>query len=86
MVAVRSGRRPASGPTAAAGAPAARRIFSFMPGPAGALGQFQDFILFKDSPDNIVAEGRFDNNWRLPEAEAAKMKATGAVTVIDRNR
>ncbi len=72
-------------PTVPAAAPA-RRFFSFIPGPAGALGQFQDFILFKDSPDTIVAQGRFDNNWRLPEADVAKMKATGAVMVIDRNR
>lgn len=26
-------------------------------------------------------EGRFDRNWKVPEADAAKMKETGAVTI-----
>lgn len=29
---------------------------------------FEDFILFKGSLENVVAEGRFDGNWRAPEA------------------
>jgi poly(3-hydroxybutyrate) depolymerase len=69
---------------AASGTPLVRRSFSFMPGPAGALGNFQDFALFKDSPENVIAEGRFEKNWRLTEADAAKLKASGTVMVIDR--
>jgi hypothetical protein len=42
---------------------------------------FKDYILFKGSLENVVAEGRFDRNWRVPEAEAQKMTATGAVTI-----
>jgi hypothetical protein len=38
-------------------------------------------MLFKDSPDNVIAEGRFGRAWRLPSAEAEKMRSTGAVTM-----
>jgi poly(3-hydroxybutyrate) depolymerase len=80
-------------PSAAAPAPSAAprspsalgaRGFSFMGGPGGVLMGFEDYILFKGSPDrpeNVVARGYFDANWRLPEADAEKMKATGAVTI-----
>jgi pimeloyl-ACP methyl ester carboxylesterase len=85
-VLISSGRPWWTSAPAAPGAPAARRFFTFLPGPAGALGQFQDFVLFKDSPENVIAEGRFDNHWRVPELDAAKMKATGAVMVMDRYR
>jgi hypothetical protein len=47
----------------------------------GALPGLPDYVLFKDSLTNVVAQGSFDNNWRLPAADAAKMKATGAVTL-----
>ena len=63
-------------------APATRRRFSFMPGPAGALVGLQDYILFKESLGNVVAAGRFDNNWRLTETDAAKLKASGVVTLL----
>jgi predicted esterase len=63
--------------------PATRRRFSFLPGAAGALSAFKDYVLFKDSPENVVAEGRFDENWRLPEADAEKMRSTGTVTIND---
>jgi pimeloyl-ACP methyl ester carboxylesterase len=53
----------------------------FMPGPAGALSGFEDFVLFKDSLETVIAEGRFDRDWRVPAADAEKMKASGAVTI-----
>jgi pimeloyl-ACP methyl ester carboxylesterase len=46
-----------------------------------ALNSFPDYILFKGSLENVIAEGRFDRNWRLPPGDAAKMKATGAVEI-----
>jgi hypothetical protein len=46
-----------------------------------ALTTFGDFILFRGSLADVVAEGRFDRNWRLPAAAAAAMTATGAVTI-----
>ena len=45
------------------------------------LSTFGDYILFKGSLANVVAEGRFDSNWKVPAAESAKMLATGTVTI-----
>ena len=45
------------------------------------LSTFGDYILFKGSLANVVAEGRFDSNWKVPAGEAAKMLATGTVTL-----
>ena len=42
---------------------------------------FGDFILFKGSLANVVAEGRFDRNWKVPADAAAKMLASGTVTI-----
>lgn len=49
--------------------------------PASVLPALGDYILFKGSIDNVIAEGRFDRNWRLPADAAARIKATGAVTI-----
>ncbi|MCS7316159.1 MAG: hypothetical protein RMI94_15000, partial [Bryobacterales bacterium] len=46
------------------------------------MQSFQDFILFKGSLDRVIAEGRFDRNWKVPPEQAAKMLATGAVRVL----
>jgi pimeloyl-ACP methyl ester carboxylesterase len=62
------------------GQPAASGM-SLMSGKASALAIYKDFILFKSTRDNIISEGYFDNNWALPAAEAAKLKASGVVTV-----
>jgi hypothetical protein len=45
------------------------------------LKKFQDFILFRESPDNIVSQGLFDNNWKLPAEAIETLKSSGAVTV-----
>jgi hypothetical protein len=42
---------------------------------------FGDFILFKGSLESVVAEGRFDGNWKLSPEAAQKLKASGAVTI-----
>jgi len=49
--------------------------------PAFGLMTLGDYRLFKGSANDVVAEGRFDTRWRLPEAGAEKMTATGAVMV-----
>ncbi len=53
----------------------------FAPEPYRLLSTFGDYILFKGSLTNVVAEGRFDSNWKVPAEAAAKMKATGTVTI-----
>jgi pimeloyl-ACP methyl ester carboxylesterase len=45
-----------------------------------ALKGMGDFLLFRESPDDAVARGRFDNNWVLPEGAIQNMKASGVVT------
>lgn len=45
------------------------------------LETFPDYILFKGSLENVVAEGRFANDWSVPAREAATIKATGAVEI-----
>lgn len=73
-------------PPAAGAAPAnppARRGFGFMPGTASALTGLKDYVLFKESLANIIAEGRFDLNWRIPGGDAEKMRSTGAINLPD---
>ena len=62
---------------------ARRTGLPFIPVPFRALQSFEDFILFKGGLDNVVTEGRFDRHWRLPAEAAARMAATGAVTLRD---
>lgn len=45
------------------------------------LTTFGDFILFRGSLANVAAEGYFDRNWKVPADAAAKMLATGTVTI-----
>jgi poly(3-hydroxybutyrate) depolymerase len=64
------------------GAEAAKRAVSpFTPPIYQVLLSFGDFILFKGSLQNVVAEGRFERNWKVPAEQAAKMTATGAVQI-----
>jgi hypothetical protein len=60
---------------------AQRSGLRFIRSPYAALMTFGDYILFKGSLANVVAEGRFDNDWKLPQAEREKIEASGAVTV-----
>jgi predicted esterase len=75
--------RPAAAPAAAGAAqprPATRSFGFRIPGPAGTLSSFADYVVYKGSLANVVAEGRFDNDWRIPAGDLEKIKATGAVT------
>ena len=58
-----------------------REGLRFLEGPYTVLNSFGDFILFRGSLENVIAEGRFEPNWKVPEEAAAKMRATGAVVV-----
>jgi hypothetical protein len=55
--------------------------YHFAPDPYRLLTTFGDYILFKGSLANVVAEGLYDANWQIPPQSAAKMLATGTVTV-----
>src|SRR5262249_18155842 len=54
---------------------------TLVPLPYRLLTTFGDYILFKGSLANVVAEGRFDRNWKVPADALAKMTATGTVSV-----
>lgn len=53
--------------------------FRFLPPPQGMLNAFKDFVFFKGSVKNVLAEGYFDENWKLPEAAVQAFKASGVV-------
>jgi hypothetical protein len=48
-------------------------------GRGSSLNAFPDFILFKDTPDNVISKGYFDNNWEIPAGEKEKLAASGVV-------
>jgi pimeloyl-ACP methyl ester carboxylesterase len=57
------------------------RSFSFMSTKADILKNLKDFILFRTYSDNSISEGYFDNDWKIPSGEAAKMKSSGVVFI-----
>jgi hypothetical protein len=55
--------------------------FSFLSSKADNLKNLKDFVFFREYSDNIVSEGYFDNDWKIPAEEAAKLKSSGAVSI-----
>ena len=53
----------------------------FAPEPFRLLSTFGDYILFRGSLADVVAEGRFDSNWKVPAADAAKLLGSGTVAI-----
>jgi hypothetical protein len=53
----------------------------FAPPQLRLLSTFGDYILFKGSLGNVVAEGRFDREWNLPPDAREKIAASGTVTI-----
>lgn len=51
------------------------------PLPFELLKTFGDFIFFKGSLGEVVAEGRFDSNWKVPATIAPKLAAGGLVEI-----
>ncbi len=60
---------------------AKRRGATFMSPPFRILQTFPDYLLFKGSLENVVVEGLFDRNWKLPPEAAARMRETGTVVI-----
>ncbi|HUI78903.1 MAG TPA: alpha/beta hydrolase-fold protein [Bryobacteraceae bacterium] len=58
-----------------------RPLDPFAPPRYGELESFGDYVIFKGSMAKVVAEGRFDREWKLPPDAAAKIEAMGTVTV-----
>lgn len=55
--------------------------YHFAPEPYRLLTTFGDYILFKGSVANVIAEGVYDANWSVPAESATPMAATGTVTL-----
>ena len=72
---------PEANQAPAAGAAAGQRPrFRFSGWPAGLLGEFKDYRLFKDSFENVIAEGFFDSQWGISASDLDKLKASGVVS------
>ena len=54
---------------------------AFMGSKADGLKNFRDFILFRESPGNVIAQGSFDNDWNFPSDALNAMKATGVIYI-----
>jgi hypothetical protein len=54
---------------------------AFAPDQYRLLSTFGDYILFKGTLAHVLAEGRFDANWKVPPADAAKLLASGTVKI-----
>ncbi len=54
---------------------------AFMNPALDVLGQYKDYLLFKETPDHVISAGAFDNNWSLPVEESAKIKSSSVVTL-----
>jgi pimeloyl-ACP methyl ester carboxylesterase len=56
--------------------------YRFAPEPYRLLSTFGDYILFKGSLANVLAEGRFDRRGKVGPEVAEKLRASGTVTVL----
>jgi poly(3-hydroxybutyrate) depolymerase len=57
--------------------------FRFFSGPVSMLMGLGDFAMYKNSLDQVVSSGVFDNGWRLSKADSAKMDSTGCIKIND---
>ncbi|KAA0989434.1 carboxylesterase family protein [Dyadobacter aurulentus] len=53
--------------------------YPFVPVMHRKLSDYKDFLLFKDSAKNIVADGYFTAEWKVPEEVKTKLSTSGAV-------
>lgn len=70
--------------TQSAATPAKPPIRTLSKSGAGALYDFKDFLLFKETKENVVVDGYFDQSWKLPVEGANKLKAEGVITLSEK--
>ena len=56
--------------------------YRLAPEPYRLLSTFGDYVLFKGSLANVLAEGYFDRQGKVPPEAAARLRGTGTVTVL----
>ncbi|MGB8358284.1 MAG: alpha/beta hydrolase-fold protein [Bacteroidales bacterium] len=57
--------------------------FAFMGSKVEILKKYKDFLLFRETPDNIISQGCFDSDWKLPGEAVEAMKSSGVI-IIDK--
>ncbi|MCF0057339.1 alpha/beta hydrolase-fold protein [Dyadobacter sp. CY356] len=55
--------------------------FPFVPATHRNLSEFKDILFFKDSSKNIITEGYFTQEWKLPDAVLTPLTKSGVITV-----
>ncbi|HEV3330755.1 MAG TPA: alpha/beta hydrolase-fold protein [Bryobacteraceae bacterium] len=60
---------------------AGRPVNPYAPPIFAELATLGDYVIFKGSLAQVAAEGRFDREWKVPADAAAKIAATGTVSV-----
>ena len=55
--------------------------YPWMPVKYRELLGFGDYVLFRGNANQVVAEGRFDANWKVPSNAAASLTAAGTVRI-----
>lgn len=60
-------------------AQAAQGGMAFSTSASNALAGLKDFILFRNTPDQVISEGYFNSNWEIPAGEKAKLEASGVI-------
>lgn len=60
---------------------AAVGAYDWAPAQYRELAGFGDYVLFRGSVTQVVAQGRFDANWKVPADAAARLTAAGTVRI-----
>ena len=55
---------------------------TFMGSKIEMLKKYGDFILFRESPDNVISQGIFDNEWKLAEPDASSLRSSGVISLL----
>jgi hypothetical protein len=55
--------------------------YAWAPAQYRELSGFGDYVLFRGSVTQVVAQGRFDANWKVPADAAARLTAAGTVKI-----
>jgi pimeloyl-ACP methyl ester carboxylesterase len=58
-----------------------RSSYMWEPSQIRELNRFGDYVLFRGTIAQVVAEGRFDANWKAPADAAARLTAAGTVKI-----
>lgn len=60
---------------------AGQQGLNFMGAKIEMLKKYGDFILFHRSPDNVIRQGTFDNEWKIKEPDAAALQSSGVISL-----